>query len=285
MSYAAEQAKTVKIQAGEAVLQGKLYQPPSNATAYVIVHGATGVPQDYYGPFARWMTTQGLAVFTYDYRDFGRSATSHPRYSSANMRTWAVDDQSAVENAISDIVADTPIWLIGHSLGGLGIPFYKHSEKVKRVITVGAGLTHYTDHPWHYKPLALAFWFGLGPASAALSGYLPGRKIGFGADLPAQVYWQWRRWCTTRGFFEPDVPTLMPQPDFNRPSFEWKFVALSDDYVVPPVSVWRYADRFPKHTVGRSLLTPRDCGLQTLRHITVFSKKSLPAWSRIIGSN
>src|SRR5690606_19925520 len=108
-----------------------------------------------------------------------------------------------------------PVWALGHSFGGLMLPFQPGARRLKRVIAVASGPVHLSDHPWPYRAAAAAFWYGPGPLAAALAGRLPGRAFGMGADIPAGVYWQWRRWCTTRGFWLADVGRELPVPDWG----------------------------------------------------------------------
>ncbi|WP_245441295.1 alpha/beta fold hydrolase [Neorhizobium sp. T7_12] len=275
--------KEIEIDASEARLAGRFYPPVGIVRAHLLLHGATGVRQRYYAAFARWAASQGVGTLTYDYRDFGASSRAPMKQSTATMATWGIDDQTAAEAALRRIAPEGPLWLLGHSIGGLTFPFRSHDKRVARVTTVGAGFGYYRDHPWSYLPLVLAFWFGVGPLATAVAGYLPGRRILLGADLPAGVYWQWRRWCTNRSFFQPDFGHSLPIPDFSAPSFDMHMITMEDDVVVPPVCVWRYADSFPAGSVRRTMLKPSDYGLKSLRHIEVLSEQCKSAWPTIVG--
>ena len=141
-----------------------------------MLHSAAGVPQRFYRHFTAWANARGLGVLTYDYRDFGDSAFRPLRESDTIFADWAVRDQAAAQAALADLAPEGPLWVLGHSLGGLGIPFHGYPDRVAKIVTVGAGLGHFTDHPWSYRPKVLAFWFLLGPPATALAGYMPDRK-------------------------------------------------------------------------------------------------------------
>lgn len=268
---------------GGARLSARYTPPEGSVRANLVVHGATGVPQRYYRAFATWAARHGVGTLTYDYRDFGESLYHPLRDSKTNFADWMIRDQTAAERTLAEHAPEGPLWVLGHSLGGLGIAFRAFDRRVERITTIGAGLGHFTDHPWSYRPSAMAFWFLLGPIGTAVAGYLPGRRLFFGADLPAGVYWQWRRWCTRRDFFQCDIGVSLPTPNFAMSSPALRMLSMSDDVVVPPVAVRRYADAFSAGHVAYEELSPADYALPSLRHIEVMSKRNTAAWPAILG--
>lgn len=272
----------IEILADGEPLAGHFFPAMGQPRAHLVLHGATGVPQRYYSAFAKWAASNRIGVLTYDYRDFGASLRQPMKLSKATMATWGLVDQAAAEAALLKIAPEGPLWVLGHSLGGLTFSFRSHDPRVERVITVGSGFGHYSDHPWSYRPMVLAFWFGLGPVATRIAGYLPGRRLLLGADLPAGVYWQWRRWCTSRDFYLEDIGRSLPLPDYSAPAFDTHILTMEDDVVVPPHCVWRYADCFPAGTVRRTMLRPSDFGMKSLGHISVLSERSSAAWPSIL---
>lgn len=269
---------------GEHKLKARLFCPVSRPRAVVIVNAATGVRQRFYRPFAEWLAaTQGLAAVTYDYRDFGESAVTHPRAATATMADWAVKDPQAIRAEVQRQLPGTPVWHMGHSLGGLGIAFQQGVSQIDRVITVASGPVHFWDHPWHYKPVALAFWYALGPLATTLMGFMPGRGLRVGPDLPASVYWQWRRWCTAPGFFAGDFGKSLPYPDWTGVSCPVRMVVAKDDALVPPASVWRSFAFYPEASKSQKVLHPAAYGLSKLGHIGVFAPENAACWPDIIG--
>lgn len=275
--------RSLTIEAEGARLAACYYAPTGALHANVVLHGATGVPQRYYSAFASWAAARGIGVLTYDYRDFGASQHRPMRESHATFADWAILDQGAAERALAELAPEGPLWVLGHSLGGLAFAFRRHDVRVERITTVGAGFGHVSDHPWSYRPLALAFWYAVGPVGTVLAGYLPGKRLLLGEDLPAGVYWQWRRWCTRRDFFRSDIGLSLPEPDFRMDGPALRMLTMEDDVVVPPVAVQRYVDAFPQGRIEYRELTPAEFGLPSLRHIEVFSKRATAAWPAILG--
>ncbi len=285
MKMAAIEPSQLTIKSEGADLIGTYYAPGGRALANLVLHGATGVPQRYYSAFANWAASRGVGVLTYDYRDFGASQTRPVKQSRATFADWAIHDQAAAEKAIMRIAPQGPIWLLGHSLGGLTFAFRKHASRVERITTIGAGFAHVGDHPWSYRPLAIAFWYGPGPLSAKLAGYLPGKLLLLGADLPAGVYWQWRKWCTSRSFFNDDIGRSLPEPDFCMPGPEFRMLTMDDDVVVPPSAVLRYRGAFPEGRAAFRILKREEFNLPSLKHIEVMSRRAQAAWPAILGAS
>lgn len=275
--------RDVVIEAEGARLAGRYTEPVGRPRATLVLHGATGVPQRYYRAFADWAASRGIGTLTYDYRDFGDSLQRPMRDSTATFADWIVRDQAAADRMLARLAPQGPLWVLGHSAGGLGLPFRAHDPRVERITTIGAGYAYVADHPWSYLPMVLAFWYLVGPIGTSAAGYMPGRRMLLGADLPAGVYWQWRKWCTSRDFYRGDVGSGLPMPKFDGNGAKVRILTMADDVVVPPAAVRRYADRFPPGSVDFETLDAADYGLPALRHIEVFAKRNARAWPAILG--
>lgn len=272
----------IQINANGNSMAGKYYPPQGTPRANLVLHGATGVPQRFYRHFAAWAAARGIGVLTYDYHDFGESLTRPLRESETNFADWCVRDQAAAQAKLAELAPEGPLWILGHSLGGLGIPFHGYPERTARIITVGAGLGHFTDHPWSYRPLVIAFWFVFGPPLTKLAGFMPGKHLGLGADLPAGVYWQWRKWCTRRDFYACDIGVSLPQPTYEVGVPEVRLCVASDDVVVPPVAVKRYVDVLAPSQASYHEFSPEDYGLRSLNHVEFLARDSEPVWADLL---
>ncbi|WP_227286845.1 MULTISPECIES: alpha/beta hydrolase family protein [Paracoccaceae] len=275
----------VEFRSGVAKLSGTLFHTARRPRAVVVLHGATGVPHGYYRHFATWLALErNIACLTYDYRDFGASARGPLKASKATMGDWGVHDQYAARLAAARMLPDVPIWVVGHSLGGLMLPFQPDPEQVARVITVASGPVHFRDHPWHFRPVAAALWYGAGPAATAMLGYLPGRVLRLGEDLPSGVFWQWRRWCTTPGFNAGDYGRALPLPDIRGVRAPVTFVAMADDQMVPPEAVWRLMPYYVEAPKRQVTIRPEDFGLGPIGHIGFFRRGNAPIWDRVLAT-
>ncbi len=276
------ESEAVTIEAEGATLSGTLFRPDGPPRSTIVLHGATGVAHGYYRHFATWAAGRGHMCLTYDYRDFGASASSHPRNSTATMADWGIRDQSAALAFTTAAAGPAPIRVIGHSFGGFMIPFHEGSPAVSHITTIASGPAYWRKHPLHYMPMVIGFWFVIGPLAATLAGYLPGRLIGLGADLPAGVYWQWRRWCVSPGFYRSDIGTGLPEADFHRYTGPMRILAIEDDVMIPPATVARLEPFHPAAKIERLTLAPRDFGLRRIGHLGAFARRNAALWETIL---
>ena len=73
---------------------------------------------------------------------------------------------------------------------------------------------------------------------------MPGR-LGLGPDLPAGVYWQWRRLCLARAFHRDDWGKSLPAPNLECARFRLTCIALAGDVLIPPKFAARLEDFYP----------------------------------------
>ncbi len=265
-------------------LAGNLYKPSGFPEAVILLNGATAVPALFYDAFATWACRAHNAyVLTYDYRGFGKSSTGHLRESKATMADWGITDQAAVLKYIVETMPNLPIRVIGHSLGGLCMMFQEHADRVESMTAIASGPAHILRHPLYFMPTALFFWMGIGPISTAILGYLPGKKIGLGADIPKGVFWQWRRWCITKGFHKPDWGKDLPEPDESRFKGDLQLIGVSDDTFIPPDVNADLATFYPAANVlPQKILKPSELGLKSIGHLKAFSRYNEVVWPIIL---
>lgn len=266
------------------VLSGQLFLPPCAPKVAIVFHGATGVRQDFYAAFAEWLSRErNAAVLTYDYRDYGASATGPIKHAKATMAQWGVEDQSAALDYLCQRFPELPLEGIGHSIGGLFLAFHRKAHKMQRFTAIASGPAYWKRHPLTFMPSVIAFWFVVGPLLTKVLGYLPGRLIGLGADVPAGVYWQWRRWCITPHFHRQDWGEVLPMPDPASVQCQLSLVAISDDPMIPPDTVSRLATFYPMANTEYRIISPADAGTKAIGHIRVFSESCRTAWPKLIG--
>jgi len=261
-------------------LAGLLFEPSGPVADVIVINGATGVPRNFYKSFAKWCADERQsACLIYDYRDFGASAVNAVKDSPVDMVDWAIKDQQAAIQFMLNRYPDEKITLVGHSLGGMFLQYQSEMfrDKIKRAITVASGSGYWLQHPLWYIPVVAIFWWLIGPISTKVLGYTPGRALGFGSDLPAGVYWQWRRWCTSSRFYDVDRPEYIPITD-AKISFPVSMFTFNDDQMIPRKAVEFLQNFYNSPDVTVTSLDPKSFGLSKVGHIQAFAKRNKAAW-------
>lgn len=265
--------------AGEQDLHGSWFAAAA-PKAVAVLNGATAVPHRFYRHFAAWLAAEhDISVLTYDYRGFGASARTPVREVTADMADWGIADQQAARDWISARTEGLPIWVIGHSLGGLMLARQQRPEEISRIVAVCSGPVHTRDHPWPYQALVRLLWYGVGPLALALWGYVPGRLSGLGSDVPGNVFRQWKRWCTTPGF---ERDELGPPPHAG-PACALRTIGVSDDASVPPHVVERLGARYADCDHIHVVLSPGDFDRREVGHTAIFARRNAAMWPAIMG--
>ena len=272
---------TIPVEDG-VTLAGTLYAPAGAPKRAVLVSAATGVAQSYYASFANWLAVERQAlVLTYDYRDSGASLRGHPRDSDAKLSDWGIPDQVAAFEFLARAAGDFPVEVVGNSLGGMFLAFYPEPERIARAVTVGAGPGNWLAHPLWFTPQILLFWWLIGPLATALLGYMPGKALGFGADIPSGVYWEWRRWCLDRRFYQTDYGTSLPYPRPERLTCPIRIVGVTDDMMITPETAARMANFYAHADVEHMVVSPEEGGAGSIGHLGLFHERNKALWPRV----
>jgi predicted alpha/beta hydrolase len=276
-------AEDVRFAAGDGrPLAGRLHRPAEAPRFAVALHGGAGFPAHFYQDFAAWFAAEHqAAILTYDYRDFGWSLDGPVAWSDARLSDWAIKDQSAALTFLARHFPALPLRVIGHSLGGQWLAFHEDIGRVDRVAAVASGPGYWLDHPWRMLPRAAAFWWMPGPLVASLAGYMPGRALGFGADIPGGVYWEWRRLCLAPGFHLGEWGRAYPRPCLEAARFRLTMLPVSDDIVIAPHMVRKLPAFYPHAQLCETLIDTAGLGLKSIGHGGAFLARNKACWPLI----
>lgn len=262
-------------------IAARLFRPEGEVRRVVLIAPALGVTQAFYEDFARWLSTQGLATITFDYRGIGLSAPSTLKGYHASITDWAVRDVPAVIDAAADSFPGLPVSYIGHSLGGQIFGMVPNNERIDRVLTVACGSGHKTLVAKSVRPAMPLLMHVIVPLALRTAGYFPGKRLRMLGDLPRGVIMQWRRWCLHPDYVgsETGVPARYAQ--VRQP---FTTVILSDDELISPAGVRNVHGLYANAQVQYQTLRPQDHGLRHLRHFGFFKKRSaLSIWPQALG--
>lgn len=269
----------VKFQAADGqVLSGRHF-PPRQPRGAVLLCGATGVRQRFYGHFAQWLTARGYAVLTFDYRGLGDSLQQvHVRHSPARKQDWGELDMPAALDWLEGQYPRQPLHLIGHSAGGQLIGLMHNHRKLTSVVQVASSSGYVGNIRMPLRFAARVLLSVYIPATARLLGYVPTKYMGWGEDLPAEVAGQWARWCLRPGYvanaFGRDVHRHY-YDEFSTPILS---IIAADDPIATVANVTDLLRLFPAAPVRRVTIEPRQWGRKAVGHIDIFRPSSMELW-------
>jgi predicted alpha/beta hydrolase len=266
---------------GTGTIAATLWQAP-DPRAVVLVHPATAVTQRYYEAFAHYLHGLGLHVLTYDYRGTGLSRPADLRQCTVTMAEWMEDDNAAVTRWAAARFPGLPLLAVGHSVGGHAIAL----SSVTGLLTAGvlvashAGVTR-TVRGAVERARVWCVMRLLAPVLCGMLGYMPGRRIGLGEDLPRSVMLQWSRWTTLPGYFLDD-PEMDARRRMARVRVPLLVLGFDDDPWANPRAIGILVQPLVNAHVERRQIAPRDAGLPAIGHMGFFRRQSAHAlWPQV----
>ena len=260
-------------------LWGTLYTPAQAIKANIVLSSATGVPQEFYRRFAEYMTQFGYQVLTFDYRGVGQSAPASLKGFKMSYLDWGTLD---LAGAIDYLAQDRlPIFMVGHSYGGQALGLTPNHDKVTGMYCLGTGAGWHGYMPFKEKVKVQVIWNIVFPPMVALKGYLPWSKLKMGADLPIDVYKQWRKWCKNPTYFfaDPEQQALIQQyAQVKTPIYAVS--ALDDDWALPN-SRHAFMQHYAQAPMQFINIAATDYGLKQIGHMGYFRKGSEKIWDEI----
>jgi len=261
-------------------LAGRLFEADGACRGRIVIAGGTGIPQYFYRRFAAYVAQRGYTTATFDYRGIGLSAPDRLKNSKIEFLDWLRHDIPAVVDRLSD--GTTPLYIVGHSLGGHGLGFLPEPNKVTGCYCFATGAGWHGWMPFAERLRVLAMWYLVLPPLTRAYGYSPWKMLGMGENLPAIAFYQWRRWCRNRRFFLDDVA----RPEIARAyaAFERPIVAATalDDAWAPPRSRDALFSGYCNAPVTRIDIDPKDIGMPSIGHVGYFRQGAERLWDGVL---
>ena len=236
----------------------------------VIINPATGVLARYYHHYARFLSQQGFAAITYDYRGIGASRPPRLRGCGFRWRDWGELDFDAVVSWARQRDRRGLLAVVGHSIGGFLPGFADSAVRVDRFLSVGAQYAYWADYAAAQRARLLLKWHLAMPAISYALGYFPGRRLGWLEDLPRGVAteWSFRGAC-----FEHSYPRHQRQAvlaRFAAVRAPILAVGVSDDEFGTPRAIQRGLEYYRRSERSQVLLRPAGLGRDSIGHFGLF---------------
>ena len=274
------QVETVQFLAEDGyTLTGKLYRS-EYAKANIVIACATGVPQAFYRRFAEYAARAGFQVLTFDYRGVADSAPKRLKNFKMSYLDWGQYDLSAAIDYLSKTGLD--IYMIGHSYGGQALGLSKYHDRIEAMYCFGTGAG------WHgYMPLTerikvQVIWNIVFPPMVAVTGYLPWSRLNMGADLPRDVYRQWRKWCKNPTYFFADPELKDLHAHYAAVKTPIYAVAALDDAWALPKSRQAFIQHYRQASLHYIDIQATDYGLKHIGHMGYFRQGAEQLWDEVL---
>lgn len=245
------------------------FLPEKEIVATVIVAPAMGTTQQYYQAFACWLSERGFQVITFDYTGMGASQTRALKTYQLNILDWAMNDCSKVLAQAIEWCAESPLYWLGHSLGGQIFPLVKGIEKVTKVVTIASGTGYWKRNTPALRRKVWWLWYLMVPILLPTFGYFPGKRLGMVGDLPKNVMAQWRRWCMHPEYCV-GVEALTVRQAFEGVKLPIRSFALKDDEMLSHRNIHDLFAMFGSDNKRLSTLSPSDYKLHRIGHLGFF---------------
>jgi predicted alpha/beta hydrolase len=262
--------QTIQVTARDGtLLAGDLYEPSGAPRAAALVAPAMATPRRFYAAFARHLADAGYATLAVDYRGVGGSRPALLRGYRAALHEWGEQDLAGAADLLAARYPSLPLAWIGHSVGGqlLGI--------VERVRVDAALLVAAQNGHWRHWPsrrgraLMFGLWHAFIPASVAIAGYLPMRRLRQGEDVPAGVALEWARWGRHREYVW-SYAAPRGGRNFVRYAGPLRGYAMADDHYAPVPAHEALLARFTATAPELRVVRPADVGEARVGHFGFF---------------
>lgn len=259
------QKERLSIPTDSGPISGTLWLPDGEPTVVIIIHPATATPEHFYTGLASYITSRGLVAVTYDYR--GTGASGDPRkFKDLRMRNWMDTDVPTVSAWVRKHFPKLSITAIGHSVGGHAMVLGYGTESMERFAVVSSHQASTKKIPALGERLRVALILNVvGPVLSKLLGYMPGKKLGLGEDIPSAAMIEWGVWARRPRYFFDDPSMDAPH---RAASVTQQVLAIgaSDDPWASPSQMEALTSNLTSATVERRTYTPAELGVSRIGH-------------------
>ncbi len=254
---------------------------PKAPKAALLISSATAVTTDFYNYFAQYAASRGFACLLFDCRGVGMSRPEQLKGYKAKMSDWGKLDAPAALDELQRQMPGLPLFTLGHSVGGHFIGFMDNHDKITANAFVGVGSGYWGVHRPSEWLLEFMFFYLVGPFNVWRNGYLKQQGRWRGTDLPAGVYWQWRRWCLTRQYLARDLHAgHLGRHWFDQVQSPICSFGFTDDPVVTAASLAEALSWYPKAPQKTVWVSPKSIGSERIGHMGAFSRKNARFWDQ-----
>ncbi len=244
-----------------------IYQSASNGDSPVIVvFPAMGVAASYYEPLAQVLNGLSIHCATTDLRGLGGSSIRVKRGVDFGYNDMVTLDYPAVISAVNNRFPNSPVLLLGHSLGGQLAALFAGANPgaVTGLIVVATCSVYYKKWPVPHR-YGLLFFEQMVATISRLVGYFPGHVFKFGGNEAKTQMLDWADQGWT-GVYAPkgadkDYDLLLSQAEIPVLS-----ISFADDGYCPEQACQHLVDKMGAAEITRKHFTPQELGEDWMGH-------------------
>jgi predicted alpha/beta hydrolase len=254
-------------------IAANLYKPyGASKKGAVVICPALGVPQKIYKSFSLFLSENGYAVVTFDYRGIGDSRNNIPNGKDIRMQDWGqLDIDAVLDYTINK--AFGPIFLVGHSAGGQLSGMAPNSKQIS-----GAIFTPSSSANWRLYPAPFCFglymiWHVLIPAISFGRDLFPAKMLGISSmDVPRGVMSQWAEWARQPDYFFSKTSGIDTgrYAELEIPILAYGF---DDDSYASEKAIDHLLSQYSNSTIEKHYINSKDLGAGKIGHFGFFKEK------------
>lgn len=262
------------------ILSATHFIPKKSVNGVVIINSATGVRQQYYSDFAEYLATQGVHVYTYDYRGIGGSKYGTLKSMRGSLTSWGEYDLTAVIKYVSQRHPGHKLSVIGHSIGGQLIGLSPLSGQISNIVMIASQTPYWKNYRGIMMFKVWLLWHFLIPVFTEMFGYFPAKKAGLFEDLPAGVATQWASWGKNKNYLFDEFPGKKEM--FLSLTQNALVLSFSDDRYAPYRAVKDLLQYYKGMTIEHKHISPDQLGRKSIGHFNFFRKGfKHPLWVEV----
>ncbi|MDG9668910.1 alpha/beta fold hydrolase [Hahella sp. CR1] len=241
-----------------------LYRTEDALAPVVVCMPAMGVRASFYSPLAEAIAARGVHCVTADLRGHGSSSVRASRRTNFGYYEMIQYDWPAVLDCVRLHLPDSPIWLLGHSLGGQLSSLYMAEQpgSVAGLILLASCNVYYKGYA---KPLRTLAGTQLLRGISEIWGYMPGDRIGFAGREARRLIRDWARNART-GDYYPERSPINYERLLEAVTKPVLAISFESDELAPAEAVANLYRKMPSAEVTHWRLTDADFGGACVGH-------------------
>ncbi len=272
--------KRIDIQSKSEVLSATVYES-TDTKAILIIASATGVKQEFYHKFSRYLQENGITVITFDYGGIGQSLKRPIKKLKNNAVDWGKDDLESIINYVLENYPSHQKCLLGHSMGGQLIGLARSSTQMDKIILVAAQSGYWKFWTGFARSRMWFNWHVLFPLLINLFGYFPSKKVSRMENLPRNVAKQWSNWGKHPNYIFSELSA--DETVYEKLTVNMVAYSIEDDKFAPKKAVDWMTAKYCNARVKTAHLQPKKFETNSIGHFGVFRGKfENTIWKRLL---